>query len=85
MEYAAIRHFADKNYCFALEQGRFLIRLEVKKDDAARVVLHTQDKYLPLRLTDTRRAYPMKPAYSDGCRDYYEAEVEIDVICLRYF
>lgn len=85
MEYAAIRHFADKNYCFALEQGRFLIRLEVKKDDAARVVLHTQDKYLPLRLTDTRRAYPMKPAHSDGCRDYYEAEVEIDVICLRYF
>ena len=55
MEYAAIRHFADKNYCFALEQGRFLIRLEVKKDDAARVVLHTQDKYLPLRPTDTDR------------------------------
>ena len=50
MEYAAIRHFADKNYCFALEKGRFLIRLEVKKGDAARVVLHTQDKYLPLRL-----------------------------------
>ena len=52
MEYAAIRHFADKNYCFALEKGRFLIRLEVKKGDAARVVLHTQDKYLPLRLAD---------------------------------
>lgn len=85
MEYAAIRHFADKNYCFALEQGRFLIRLEVKKDDAARVVLHTQDKYLPLRLADTRRAYVMKPAHSDGFRDYYEAEAEIDVVCLRYF
>lgn len=85
MEYAAIRHFADKNYCFALEKGRFLIRLEVKKGDAARVVLHTQDKYLPLRLADTRRAYPMRPAHSDRYRDYYEAEVEIDVICLRYF
>ena len=85
MEYAAIRHFADKNYCFALEKGRFLIRLEVKKGDAARVVLHTQDKYLPLRLADTRHAYAMAPAHSDGYRDYYEAEVEIDVICLRYF
>ena len=58
MEYAAIRHFADKNYCFALEKGRFLIRLEVKKGDAARVVLHTQDKYLPLRLADNPPAPP---------------------------
>lgn len=85
MEYAAIRHFADKNYCFALEKGRFLIRLEVKKGDAARVVLHTQDKYLPLRFMDTRREYAMRPAHSDGYRDYYEAEIEINVVCLRYF
>lgn len=85
MEYAAVRHFADKNYCFALEKGRFLIRLEVKKGDAVRVVLHTQDKYLPLKVMDTRHAYTMKPAHSDGLRDYHEAEVEIDVGCLRYF
>ncbi len=85
MEYAAIRHFADKNYCFALEEGRFLIRLEVKKGDAARVALHTQDKYLPLKFMDTRHTYAMKLAHSDGYRDYYEAEVEIDTLCLRYF
>ena len=49
MEYAAIRHFADKRYCYAVEKGCFLIRLETKKGDVARVVLHTQDKYLPLK------------------------------------
>ena len=32
MEYAAIRHFADRRYCYAIEKGRFLIRLETKKD-----------------------------------------------------
>ena len=85
MEYAAIRHFADRRYCYALEKGRFLIRLETKKGDAARVVLHTQDKYLPLKFMDSRREYPMKLTHSDRYRDYYEAAVTIDVVCLRYF
>ena len=69
MEYSAIRHFADKNYCFALKKGCFLIRLEVKKDDADRVVLHTQDKYQPLKFMDTRHSYTKKPTHSDGCRE----------------
>lgn len=85
MEYAAIRHFADKRYCYAMAKGHFLIRLEVKKGDAAKVILHTQDKYLPIRYMDTRKAQPMEIACSDNYLDYYEAEVEIDMVCLRYF
>ena len=85
MEYAAIRHFADKRYCYAMAKGHFLIRLEVKKGDAAKVTLHTQNKYLPIRYMDTRQARPMEIACSDNYIDYYEAEVEIDVVCLRYF
>lgn len=85
MEYAAVRHFADRRYCYALEKGRFLIRLETKKEDAARVTLHVQDKYMPLKYMDTRQAYTMKKACSDNYRDYYEIEQEMDVICLRYF
>lgn len=85
MEYAAIRHFADKRYCYAIEKGRFLIRLETKKEDAVRVTLHVQDKYLPLKYRDTRRAYGMDIACSDNYLDYYEAVIDIDVVCLRYF
>lgn len=85
MEYAAIRHFADKRYCYAMAKGHFLIRLEVKKGDAAKVILHTRNKYLPLSYMDTRQAQPMEIACSDNYLDYYEAEVEIDVVCLRYF
>lgn len=85
MEYAAIRHFADRRYCYALEKGRFLIRLETKKGDIARVVLHTQDKYLPLKFMDSRQVHVMKLAHSDRYRDYYEVTAAIDVVCLRYF
>ena len=85
MEYAAIRHFGDKRYCYAVEKGRFLIRLETKKGDTAKVILHVQDKYLPIEYMDTRHAYAMKIAYSDNYIDYYEVMIEIDVVCLRYF
>ena len=85
MEYAAIRHFADKRYCYAIEKGRFLIRLETKKGDVERVVLHVQDKYLPLKLMDTRQEYLMQTACSDNYIDYYEKILDIDVVCLRYF
>lgn len=85
MEYAAIRHFADRRYCHALEKGRFLIRLETKKGDAVSVILHVRDKYIPISYMDTRREYQMKNMYSDRYLDYYEVVLEIDVICLRYF
>lgn len=85
MEYAAIRHFADKRYCFAVEKGRFLIRLETKRGDIAGVALHVRDKYLPLDYEDTRRVMAMNLTSSDQYIDYYEAVIDIDVVCLRYF
>lgn len=85
MEYAAIRHFADKKYCYAVEKGRFLFRLETKKGDVVKVILHRQDKYLPIKFMDTRQEHRMKIAYSDNYIDYYEVTIDIDVVCLRYF
>ncbi len=85
MEYAAIRHFADKRYCYAIAKGHFVIRLETKKGDVAKVVLHTQNKYLPLAYMDTRQECAMELAYSDNYIDYYQAEIDLDVVCLRYF
>ena len=84
MNYAAIRHEATQDYCFCLEPGRFLFRLQTGRDDWKRVTLHTRDKYLPLKLKDTRKAVPMERVASDGLRDYYEAELSFRVVCLRY-
>lgn len=85
MEYAAIRHFADRNYCYAVGKGRFLIRLETKRGDMAGVRLHVQEKYIPVSYLDTRQTYQMTLACTDRYRDYYEAVISIDVVCLRYF
>lgn len=85
MEHSAICHFADARFCFALEKDRFLFRIRVKKGDVRRVILHCQDKYLPLRVHDTRRAVVMSLAARDSVSDYYEAVIELHVVCLRYF
>ena len=69
MNYAAIRHEATQDYCFCLEPGKFLFRLQTGKGDLRKVTLHTRDKYLPLKLKDTRRQTPMGWVSSDGFRD----------------
>lgn len=84
MNLAAIRHEATQDYCCCLEPGKFLFRLQTGKEDLRSVTLHTRDKYLPLKIKDTRRSVPMKWVACDGLRDYYEAELEFRVVCLRY-
>ena len=85
MNYAAIYHEATSRYCFALAPGRFLFRLQTGRGDLRRVTLHSRDKYLPLWKKDTRRATPMQVAASSRFHDYYEAELEFHVVCLRYY
>lgn len=84
MNLAAIRHEATQEYCFCLKPGKFLFRLQTGKNDLRSVTLHSRDKYLPLKIKDTRQATPMNRISSDGLRDYYEAELEFQVVCLRY-
>lgn len=85
MEYAAIRHHGDNKYCYALEKGHFLFGIQVKKDDVKRVTLHHQDKYLPLKFFDTRASVDMKKVSFDAYHDYFEVELNFQVVCLRYF
>ena len=84
MNYAAIWHEATQRFCYCMEPGKFLFRLQTAKDDLKQVTLHSRDKYLPLKIKDTRKATPMVKVASDGLRDYYEAELEFQVVCLRY-
>ena len=83
MNKAAIWHEATQRYCFCLEPGRFLFRLQTGAENLRSVILHTRDKYLPLTVKDTRRVTPMYKVASDGLRDYYEAELSFQVVCLR--
>lgn len=84
MEYSAITHYMEKRYCYAIEKGKFVIRIEVKKGDMERVVLHCRDKYIPLQFLDTSASYEMTKVASGRFHDYYEVVIDIDCICLRY-
>ncbi|MBQ2981133.1 MAG: alpha amylase N-terminal ig-like domain-containing protein [Lachnospiraceae bacterium] len=85
MEYSAITHYMEKRYCYAIEKGKFLIRIETKKDDMKRVTLHCRDKYIPIEFLDTWASYEMNKVASSRFHDYYEVVIDIDCICLRYF
>ena len=85
MEYAAIIHDMDKRFCYAIDKGLFVIRIQVKKDDIKEIILHYVDKYISIELKDTRKTVPMKKIASSQFHDYYEAQIRMDMICLRYF
>lgn len=85
MEYSAILHDMDKRFCYAIDKGLFVIRIQVKKDDIKEIILHYMDKYISIELKDTRKTVPMKKIASSQFHDYYEAQARMDMICLRYF
>lgn len=85
MEYSAILHDMDKRFCYAIDKGLFVIRIQVKKDDIKEIILHYVDKYISIELKDTRKMIPMKKIASSQFHDYYEAQIRMDMICLRYF
>lgn len=84
MEFSAIFHDTTKKYCYALEKGLFAIRLKTKKNDIKRVTLLYQDKYIPIDFFDTRASKDMQKIASDNYCDYYEVQLEMDMVCLRY-
>lgn len=84
MEFSAIFHDTTKKYAYALEKGHFVIRIKTKKNDIKRVTLLHQDKYIPVQFHDTRCATEMYKIASDNYCDYYEVQLDMDMVCLRY-
>ena len=85
MEYSAILHDMDKRFCYAIDKDLFVIRVQVKKDDIKEIILHYEDKYIPLEWKDTRKTIPMKKVATSQFHDYYEAQLQMHLICLRYY
>lgn len=85
MEYSAIFHDMDKRFCYAIDKDLFVIRVQVKKDDMKEVILHYEDKYIPMERKDTRMTLHMKKVATSQFHDYYEAQLRMNLICLRYF
>ena len=85
MNFGAIAHMPDSRYCFCIRPGHFLIRLQTGREDLTQVIVHYQDKYIPVHFLDTRKKAVMKSVACDHSHEYYEIELEINVVCLRYY
>lgn len=85
MEKAAVLHYMDQNYCFVNGEGNYVFRLRVKKDDCSKVVFHCRDKYIHMLKSSDKKYVDMEKVASDGLIDYYEVEIALSVICLRYY
>ncbi|MCR5607880.1 MAG: glycoside hydrolase family 13 protein [Lachnospiraceae bacterium] len=85
MEYSAIYHDMNKYYCYAVSKNTFNIRLKVKREDIKQVILHYQDKYIPVHMKDTRKTKKMNLCIRDFSNDYFETRIKIDMVCLRYY
>ena len=77
MEYSAIFHDMDKRFCYAIDKDLFVIRVQVKRDDMKEVILHYENKYIPLESEDTRKTIKMKKIATSQFHDYYEAHLQI--------
>lgn len=84
MNLAAIRHESTQRWCHAIAPGKFLFRIQTGKNDMKRVRLHSRDKYMPLKMFDSRKVTDMERVASDGLHDYYEVVLEFHMVCLRY-
>ncbi|WP_051688509.1 glycoside hydrolase family 13 protein [Butyrivibrio sp. AE2032] len=82
---AAIMHEATREYCYCVAPDTFKIRIVTAKDDVKGILLHGRDKYLSLDISDTRFSIPMVKIASDDIRDYFEVEVKMNMLCLRYY
>ena len=87
MNKEAIFHKMDKEYAYALIENKFLIKIRTKKDDISEAKLFFCDKYLRKYKRKEGRLFhkKMQKVFTDAYYDYFEVEIEIDVICLRYF
>lgn len=81
----AVFHKMDKEYCYCLEPGKFLIKVRCKRGDMQNVILRVTDKYAYARKLANVASIEMIKVSSDSLFDYYETTFDADTICIRYY
>lgn len=85
MEKAAVVHNPDNYFFYSTDRDTFTVKLMAKAGDVSLAALHYRDKYIPLDKLDTRGKVPMRRAAGDGIHDYFEAELKVNMLCIRYY
>lgn len=85
MERAAIIHDPDNYFFYSTGRDTFTVKLMTKAGDVSLAALHYQDKYIPLEKQDTRGEVPMRRVAGDGIHDYFEGQLSVNMLCIRYY
>lgn len=85
MEKSAVIHNPDNYFFYSTARDTFTVKLMTKAGDVSLVVLHSCDKYIPPKQMDTHEAVLMHRIATDGIHDYFEAELKVNMLCIRYF
>ena len=83
MEKSSVKHIMNNEYCYALDNNRILIKISLKAGDVKDIYLHYLDKYLQNK--SSHKKTKMTLVASDGLCDYYEAIIQVNMLCVRYF
>lgn len=78
-------HHPENDYFYATGRNSYTVKLAVKQGDACRAFLHCRDKYIPEDSVNTAGSTVMRRVASDGLYDFYEADINADMLCVRYF
>ncbi len=84
MNYEAIYHSADSQYCHALDKDTVVIRLRAKRGDLQRCIVCYGDRVYPREAVRVESAQ-MRIASSDRFFDYYEAVISLKITRLCYY
>ena len=85
MERAAVIHNPDNYFFYSTGKDTFTVKLMAKAGDVSSATLHYCDKYIPVDKLDTRGRVSMHRVAGDGVHDYFEAQIQVDMLCIRYY
>ena len=75
----------NNEYCYAVAKDKLLIKISLKAGDVNAVYLHYMDKYRYSHNKTTHKKLKMTKVASDGLLDYYEAVINVHMLCVRYY
>lgn len=85
---SSVFHKMDKEYCYLLDKGVYLIKIKTAKNDLKKVILGYCDKYLNQRNVEIYGDIfyqDMTKVAQDELFDYYEVEFKFNALVTRYF
>lgn len=81
----AVLHKMDQEFCYALSEGKFLVRIRTKKGDCKSVVFWYTEKYGNICGDESRNSIPMTKVSSDDLFDYYEVIYQNEALVTKYY